>query len=263
MTPYLKTAEAAARAAGEVLQQMLGRVQIREKGPRDLVTEADITSQQVIRERLLGDFPDHAFVGEEDPLDTDRSAADASPYCWIVDPLDGTTNYAHRMPMYGVSIALRRGTEIVAGVVYDPTLDEMFSAEAGGGATCNGRSIRASQCAELSEALVAASFAANVPRGSVEVARFVEILHRSQAVRRMGSAALNLSYVAAGRLDAYWATSVKAWDVAAGVLIVREAGGLVTGVDGGPFDLNRPSFVAAATIRLHGQMRNAFEGATT
>ena len=260
MSEFVKIAETAARQAGAQLQSMRGRVTIREKGPRDLVTEADLEAQRIIRQVLLGQFPDHRFLGEEQEDLTlpegGLASGDAgdSPFCWVVDPLDGTTNFAHELPMYAVSIALRQSDDFVAGVIYDPSLDEMYSVAAGEDATLNGQVITTSNCQELSAALVAASFSANVPTGSIEIARFVEMIHNCQAVRRMGSAALNLSYVAAGRLDAYWASSVKIWDVAAGLLLVERAGGVVTGLDGGPVDLDRPAFAAAATPQLHARL---------
>ncbi|MCO6454292.1 MAG: inositol monophosphatase [Pirellulaceae bacterium] len=254
MSEFLQVAEQAARAAGRVLRDLSGRVQIREKGPKDLVTEADLAAQRVIRDILLGAFPGHQFLGEEDLPETDGPRERPGDYCWVVDPLDGTTNYSHQLPQYSVSIALVRNDQVQVGLVYDPSLDEVFSAEAGRGAALNGVPIQTSRCQHLAAALVAASFSANVPRGSTEIARFVEVLHSAQALRRMGSAALNLCYLAAGRLDAYWATSVKSWDVAAGWLLVREAGGMVTGVDGGPFDWRQPHFAAASTPALHGEL---------
>jgi myo-inositol-1(or 4)-monophosphatase len=151
-------------------------------------------------------------------------------------------------------VALRRGSEVLVGTVYDPVLDECYSAAAGKGSFLNGVPIQASCCERIEQALVAASLPTDVPRNSPDVLRFIEVMHRSQAVRRLGSAALSLCYVASGRLDAYWATCVKVWDVAAGQLIVREAGGSLTHPDGTPFDLDRPQFVAAATPQLHGQL---------
>ena len=240
------------------------RFQAREKGPKDLVTEADLESQRVIRDVVLGDFPEHRFVGEEDDsLDASGPMAHdegASAFCWVVDPLDGTANYVHRFPMFAVSVALCQGNQVIAGTVFDPISNECFNAVRGRGAFLNGDLLRVSDCRELSTALVAASFSANVPPGSAEIQRFVEVLHRSQAVRRIGSAALNLSYLAAGRLDAYWATSVKAWDVAAGVLLVEEAGGFVTGFDGGAFDLDAPKTTAAATPQLHASLVEVLGG---
>src|SRR5262249_39408329 len=152
-------------------------------------------------------------------------------YCWVVDPLDGTTNYVHQLPHYAVSIALvERGRPIV-GVILDPVHNECFAAQRGRGATLNGHAIRTSRAQELSQALVAASFAAQVVPGSRELDQFVAAVLECQAVRRTGSAALNMAYVACGRMDAFWALSTKAWDVAAGAVIVEEAGGVVSAID--------------------------------
>ncbi|MBM3998057.1 MAG: inositol monophosphatase [Planctomycetes bacterium] len=253
MTPYLDIAERAARAAGDLLLDMQSSISAREKGPKDLVTQADLAAQRTIRDMVLGAFPDHAFLGEEDvgvDAATLLSHRNAVP-CWVVDPLDGTANYVHGLPSYAVSVALVQHGQSVAGVVFDPTMNECFRAASGKGAERNGQAIRPSRCVAMREAMVAASFAPNVPRGSLEVARFVEAVHEAQGVRRMGSAALNLAYVACGRLDAYWATSVKAWDVAAGALILHEAGAVVKGLDGSRFQLARPELISAATPELY------------
>jgi myo-inositol-1(or 4)-monophosphatase len=262
MCEFKEVCERAARAGGDVLLQWRDRIQAREKAPRDLVTEADLESQRVIRDIALGAFPDHTLIGEED-VPAPRGAgkggrpAEGPQYCWIVDPLDGTTNYVHGLQPFAVSVALAKGAEIVVGVVFDPVKDECYSACVGQGASLNGARLQTSGCSRLEDALVAASFSARVPRGSVEVARFVEVLHACRAVRRLGSAALNLCYVAAGRLDAYFASSVKMWDVAAGTLILREAGGVVTGMDAKPLDLERPQLAAAATAELHATLLQA------
>lgn len=259
MLDFLTTCEAAARAGGRVLLDWQGRITAREKGPKDLVTEADLASQRAIEQIVLGAFPDHAFVGEED---TGVTHNDTAEYRWIVDPLDGTTNYVHRLQTFCVSVALEHQGEVIAGCVYDPMSDECYRASVGDGAFLNGEPIRVSRCAELPEALIAASFSADVPRDSEEVGRFMEILFTAQATRRLGSAALNLSYLAAGRLDGYFATSVSPWDVAAGVLIVREAGGVVSHVDGSAFDLANPRFAASSTPELHKRFIAALSKAT-
>jgi myo-inositol-1(or 4)-monophosphatase len=264
MTDYIGVCEQAARAGGQVLRELQGRIQVQEKGPRDLVTEADLASQEVIREILAKEFPDHDFRGEEDVTTAEAAKPQDnsnSHYCWVVDPLDGTTNYVHQLPLYCVSVALRLGDNVVCGTVYDPVSEEVFTAVADGGAFLNGRLIRVSDCCRLEDALVAASFAPNVPRGSSEVARFIEVLHRCQAVRRLGSAALNLCYVAAGRLDAYFAANIKTWDVAAGQLILREAGATLTALDGGPFQLDHPQFASAATASLHRELMDVLQKA--
>jgi len=258
MSEYIKICEDAARAGGEVLLEWQGRIHAKEKGPRDLVTEADVASQVAIREVLLGAFPSHEFVGEEDCTDEAKlistAGSEKSGYRWIVDPLDGTTNYVHQFPSFAVSIALEHDGEIVVGAVYDPVLDHCYLAEAGKGASLNGNRLKVSSCKDLGQSLLAVSFSANVTRGSKEIDRFIEILQCCRALRRLGSCALNLCYLAAGQLDGYFATSVKSWDVAAGVLIVNESGGTVTNIDGGPFDLRNPKFAAAATDSLQKQL---------
>jgi myo-inositol-1(or 4)-monophosphatase len=239
--------------------QNLGRLQAREKGPKDLVTEADTTSQRVVKDILLNAFPEDEFVGEEDaqgahwPRSGDPSQSDTKILRWVVDPLDGTANYVHQLPGFAVSIGLACGNDLLAGVVYDPWLEECFVAIRGGGASLNGRPIRVSGCARLEQAMVAVSFPPDVTKQSPDIPRFERLLIACQSLRRLGSAALNLCYVAAGRMDAYWATSCKPWDVAAGVVLVQEAGGVVTDIDGGPFVLAAPVFAAAANPALHGQ----------
>lgn len=249
MGEFVQVAEDAARRAGEVLLHWLERKSVREKGPKDLVTEADIEAQAVIRSTLLKSFPDHGFHGEEgDPI------PGRGGWEWVVDPLDGTTNFVHQLPGFAVSIALRQQQRPVVGVVFDPLARECFVAAAGQGARRNGVPIRPSSCRTLSAALVAASFSPAVRRGSLEIERFIEVLEESQSLRRLGSAALNLCYVAMGRLDAYWTTSVRSWDVAAGALILAESGGIITNLQGGPLDLDRPELVAASQRSTHQEL---------
>lgn len=254
MTKFLEISQHAARAGGQILLDWQNRITAREKGPKDLVTEADLASQNEIRQILLDAFPDHDFLGEEDaPLsDAERRQREThrAEYRWIVDPLDGTANYVHGLQSFAVSIALERRGQVIAGVVYDPILDECYSAEKGAGAWLNGKRLQTSKCLELRKAMVAASFSPQVSRGSNEITRFIEVLHTCQSVRRLGSCALNLSYVAAGRLDAYWTTCVKSWDAAAGILLVEEAGGHVSNLAGDSFDLENPEFIASATSEL-------------
>jgi myo-inositol-1(or 4)-monophosphatase len=259
MDDVIKDCTQAARLAATILLDMQGKINAREKAPADLVTEADLASQQAIFEYLLVRYPDYGFVGEE-PFEP-AAARPTSDYCWIVDPLDGTTNYVHGLDNFSVSIALRRSDRVLAGVVLDPVRNELFWAKAGEGAFLNGRRLKASEIVSVGEALVAASFSARVHRDSPEIRRFIEVVCECQAVRRMGSAALNLCYVAAGKLDGYWASSVKSWDVAAGILMVQEAGGVVSGLNGGPFDLNLPALVVAGTPLLHRELLGLLERA--
>lgn len=250
MQDFAVVCEQAARAAGKVLLDWRGRFAVREKGPADLVTQADLASQEVVRDIVLGAFPDHAFLSEEEP-----NRPPAGGYRWIVDPLDGTMNYVHGLHGYCTSIALERDGEVLAATIYEPQHDTCYRATLGGGAFCNGKKLSVSGAQRLDEALVAASFPPRVKRSSDEVLNFLEVLETCRGVRRMGSAALNLSYVAAGQLDGFWATETHAWDIAAGLLIVREAGGIMTAMDGGPVDFNRPKFVAASTPELHAALR--------
>lgn len=244
---YLEVCQTAVHRAGEVLRGHLGRVEAREKGPSDLVTDADLAAQEAVREVVLGAFPGHYLLGEEGP----RAAVPPDAYCWVVDPLDGTTNFVHEVPFFSVSLALREGDRLLVGAIYDPMARECFTAAAGSGAWLNGRRLRTSGATQLREALVAAGFPAQARKHSPDVLVFLETLAYCQAARRIGSAALNLAYVAAGRMDAFASFSTKIWDVAAGILMVQESGGVVTDPVGGRFDLDRPHFVAAATPQLH------------
>lgn len=248
---FLKLCEEAAGLAGEVLMDWRGRFAVRNKAPKDLVTEADLAAQEAIHRHLLSAFPDHDFLGEESKDVAERK----SPYQWIVDPLDGTTNYVHGFPHYCVSIALAKDDVPIVGTILAPETGEMFSAVQGGGATLNGESISASTVTNLNDALLVASFPAQVDRDSVEVSRFLNMLDRCQSIRRLGAAALNLAYIGAGRLDGYWGMTAYAWDVAAGILIAAEAGAVVTNIEGGPFDLRVPKFIIAGTAELHAEIQ--------
>jgi myo-inositol-1(or 4)-monophosphatase len=250
---FLRVCEEAVRVGGQVVQQWAGRFEVRKKGPADLVTQADLASQETVRRIVLGAFPSHSFLGEE--RETAVPPSVRSDYRWIVDPLDGTTNYVHGVPHYCVSLALERSGELLAGAVYDPVLDECFTAAAGEGARLNGRPIHVSNTVQLSESLAAVGLPPQTPRDAPDLLLFLEMLSRCQAIRRTGSSALNLCDLAAGRFDLYWSYSTHIWDVAAGVLIVREAGGCVTSPTGGPFFLEDACFLAAATPELHAQLR--------
>jgi myo-inositol-1(or 4)-monophosphatase len=258
ISEFGKICEETAMAAGEVLLQWAGRFHVKEKGRSDLVTEADLASQQVIRDKLLGAFPGHGFLAEENEQIPSRD----QDYRWIVDPLDGTMNYVHGVPNYAVSIALAKGSDVVVGTVYDPTSRECFSAMRGRGAWLNGERISVSGTTDLAAALVAVSFATHVERGDPEISEFIEVMLKARGIRRMGSSALNLCYLAAGRFDGYWSKSTKIWDIAAGALLVREAGGVITAFDGGALDVERPQFVSAATPHLHRQIREALQADT-
>lgn len=239
--------EQAAQAGAEQLLAWRGRFQTREKAPRDLVTDADLASEQAVRRVIAEHFPDHGILGEEAAVMTQLDL----PYCWVVDPLDGTINYAHGLPCYGVSVAVAHLGQLLAGVVFDPERNECFSASAGDGATLNGRPMGVSRAETVEESLVAVSFPPRLDDSSLDLRAFMRVGPVCQAMRRTGSAALNLAYVACGRLDAHWAHEIHPWDAAAGVLLVREAGGAVSAADGQPFNLARADYLAASTAKLH------------
>ena len=251
----LTVCEQAARAGGAVLLDWAGRFSVREKGPADLVTDADLASQEAVRRVVLNAFPDHDFLSEEDgPGDAEKGRG-ASRYRWICDPLDGTTNYVHRVPEFAVSVAVERNGELQAGCVFNPVTAECFTGSRGGGAFLNGRPIHASGVEQLEQALLAVSFPPRVLPDSLALKEFGLAATRAQAVRRTGSAALNLCYVAAGRFDAYFARETKTWDVAAGWLLIREAGGIVTDINGGPCHLDNPRFIAAGSEALRSEIQ--------
>ncbi len=257
LQPYLNAAIHAAKLGGEQLLSRMGKVKVNEKKPRDLVTEADLASQKAIEDYLLGEFPEHRFLGEES--DVHNLEINQDEVCWIVDPLDGTVNYVHQLNSFSVSIALRRGDETIVGVVYDPVIDEMFCAARGQGAFLNGQPVCHSDCTDLHKALVVCSFSSSVDRHHPEVERFLRVLGQAGSIRRLGSAALNLCFVACGRSDAYWATGLNCWDVAAGMLILDEAGGVAKTIEGGEVDLFAPKFCAAATNEMFSQMQKLLD----
>ncbi len=254
----LEVAKEAARAGAVELMSRRDSFLVREKAPKDLVTDADLASQAAIREILSSAFPRDAFVGEEEgenePLPAVQRGERDAPACWVVDPLDGTVNYVHRLQGFAVSIGYYRSGRMVLGVIYDPLSDEMFHAVEGGGAFVNGRAMRVSGCSEVSNSLIACSFPAGIKGDSPEIGRFTRVLEQSRSLRRLGSCALNMCYVADGRLDAYWATNVSAWDSAAGTVIAREAGATLTAYDGSPLDDWKPQFCLSASPALHQTM---------
>lgn len=236
-----------AREAGELLRARLDDPrEVSQKRPRDLVTDADRASEALIVERIRAAFPAASILGEEGGVYRGSGAER-----FIVDPLDGTTNYAHRYPLFCVSIAYEVAGIVEAGAVYGPVLDEMFAARRGGGATLNGSPLRVSAVANVADSMVGTGFnpAAYARNGPY----FAEMSNHAQAVRRDGSAALDLSFVAAGRYDAFWEWDLKAWDVAAGSLLISEAGGRVSAIDGGVFDVGAGSIVASNGL-VHDEM---------
>ena len=244
LTAWREAACEAARRGAAVLEDWRHRFQVHEKGRFDLVTDADLGSQKAIQSYLQGHFPGHEFLGEEGPRARTSPAADAPP-TWVVDPLDGTTNYVHDCPMYCVSIGLQVAGELVVGVVLDPSRDELFAAARGQGAWLGSRRLQTSKAVRLEEALLATGFPPDL-RGqerTLEWWRYFSL--RTRSLRRTGSTALNMAYVAAGRFDGYWGFDNHAWDVAAGAVLIREAGGVVSDVDGGPFDPYKPASLAS------------------
>ena len=240
----------AARAAGHLLLCELDGVRrIAYKGsPTNLVTEMDAQCEALIVERLRSTFAGDAILSEEA-----GGIAGRSGRRWIVDPLDGTTNYAHGLPIFAVSIALEIDRRVVLGVVYDPTRDELFVAERGLGATINDGALAVSGTATLDESLLATGFPYNIRESRANLAEFTAFTLRSRAVRRLGSAVLYCAWVAAGRFDGYWEQTTGPWDVAAGSLLIEEAGGRVTDLVGKPLDLDKPSIVAS-NGKIHAAM---------
>lgn len=247
---FMEVAVVAARSAGMILQEWSHKITVKEKGRANLVTEADVLSQQAIHQIIHESFPDHGFLGEEN-LEITGSSPE---YRWIIDPLDGTTNYVHGFPFYAVSIALERAGELIVGLILDPNRDEYFSAIKGQGAFLNGKPMRRSASENISEAFCVASLPVGLRGDELQVRQFLRILPQARTVQRTGSAALNLSYVACGRIDAYWSGSLKPWDQAAGALLVTEAGGRITKADGLPFDVQVPSLLATNGSAIHEQL---------
>ena len=263
MREFVAVAEGIAREAGALLREFYHRgVRAEYKGDVDLVTEADRASERLITERLRAAFPDHGVYGEEGTRD-----ALESEFRWYVDPLDGTTNFAHGFPAFCVVLGCERRSaelaaeqdgEMVAGVIYDPLRDELFSAARGGGAWLNGKPIHVSRTQALQESLIATGFPSHKRHRSPNIHFYQEFTLRSHGVRRAGTAALDLAYVAAGRLDGYWEFKLNPWDTSAGSLLVEEAGGKITHFDGGPFTLDSREVFATNGL-IHAEMQALFE----
>jgi len=253
---------AIAREAGALLLQYFHKgLKIEYKGDADLVTAADRASEALIRERISQQFPSHDVLGEEQGLNDT-----GSDYRWYVDPLDGTTNFAHGYPVFGVSMALDRVLEHqaldqerrIAGVVFDPTRDELFTAERGRGAHLNGKPIRVSRASELKECLLATGFPSHKRHQNPNIHFYHQITLRTHGVRRAGSAALDLCNVASGRFDGFWEFNLNPWDTAAGTLIVEEAGGKVSRFDGSPFELDSRETLASNGL-VHDALLHEFQ----
>ena len=234
-----------ARDAGQILAERFGRaIQVTHKGDIDIVTEADLAAERLIVERIRSYYPRHAILAEESGASLAINEQQ-SDFKWIVDPLDGTTNYAHGYPCFCVSIALEHQGRIELGVIYDPVRDEVFAAERGFGASLNGRSIRVSEIDDLNRAMLCTGFPYDVRERGDFARHFSNFIMHAQAVRRDGSAALDLAYVACGRFDGFWEEGLNPWDVAAGVLLIEEAGGRVSRYDGSAFDIYTPPIMTS------------------
>jgi myo-inositol-1(or 4)-monophosphatase len=252
----LTTAIEAVVRAGEIQLSRFGRaMRVDKKGTIDLVTEVDVAIERMFRALIADRFPDHQVLGEE----LGGSATAPEGPCWVFDPIDGTTNYAHGLPIFCASLALEVDGVAEVAAIYDPNRQELFTAERGGGAFLNGRPLRVSAAATLVDALLVTGFPYDV-HGRVEeiVGLFGAFVGRARAVRRLGSAALDLCYVAAGRIDGFWESDLKPWDIAGGSLVVSEAGGRVTKMDGSPFS-SRGNQVLATNGLVHDAMREVID----
>lgn len=251
---YLETSIDIAREAGALLTEYFERrVKFELKGEFDLVTEADRASERLVLERLRSHYPSHAIVAEE----TGRHSGASEEYCWYVDPLDGTTNFAHGFPVFNVTLALERAGELIAGVIFDPIRNELFTAEKNAGAYLNGERIHVSKAHCVLESLVATGFPSRKRHENVNVHFYYQLAMLSHGVRRAGSAALDLAYVACGRLDAFWEFGLSPWDMAAGILLVNEAGGASSDMNGAPVNLRGPH-VLTDNARIHQEMLDLF-----
>ncbi|OPY88270.1 MAG: Inositol-1-monophosphatase [Syntrophaceae bacterium PtaU1.Bin231] len=250
MEPMLDFAIETAKAAGQLLKSKFGGpLTVDYKGEIDIVTEADRMSEKLILENIGRRYPDHGILSEESPA-SGRGAS----FRWLVDPLDGTTNYAHGFPVFCVSMALEREGEVVLGVVNNPMMDETFAARKGSGAFLNGRRLQVSSVRTLTASLLATGFPYDIRSDDNNNLDFFARMARSaQAIRRAGAAALDLCYVAAGRFDGFWELKLKPWDTAAGWLLVTEAGGRVTDIAGRPYGLSSPNILATNGL-LHADM---------
>jgi len=254
---FVSVAEAAVREAGRFLRENLDtRAEATLKGDVDLVTKFDTGAQEILVGRLLAAYPGHAILAEEDLSRTGESG-----YRWILDPLDGTTNYAHTHPVFSISAALEYGQKIILGLVYDPMRDEMFLAATGQGARLNGRPIRVSNVQDLNRSLLATGFPYDVRTSPVNnMDHWNRFIVRAQATRRCGSAALDLSYVACGRFDGFWELKLKPWDVAAGALLVTEAGGRISDFAGRTYRIDIPEALATNGFIHNAMMEVLTEG---
>ncbi|HWR15616.1 MAG TPA: inositol monophosphatase family protein [Terriglobales bacterium] len=258
-TKFVSSMEAMAREAGAMLyEKFKQRIGFTYKGDADLVTEADRAAEKMITDRIRKEFPGHDLYGEEG-----TRTNTGSDYRWYIDPLDGTTNFAHGFPVFCVSLGLEFKGERIAGVVYDPTRDEMFSAEKGSGTHLNGERVQVSKVDNLKECLTGTGFPSHKRHKNPNIYFYQVITLRTHGVRRAGSAALDLANVASGRLDAFWEFNLNPWDTAAGVLLVQEAGGKVTKFDGSTWEIDSRETLATNGLvheAMMDVMRQVFEG---
>jgi myo-inositol-1(or 4)-monophosphatase len=253
MSSYLETAVEIAREAGALLATFFERrIPFEIKGEYDLVTEADRASERLIVERLRKHFPSHGIVAEEG-----GGHESTSGYRWYVDPLDGTTNFAHSFPVFNVTLALESEGELIAGVIFDPIKGELFTAERGGGSYLNGGRIHVSKTSALENALVATGFPSRKRHLNINIHFYHQLGMLTHGVRRCGSAAIDIAYVACGRLEAFWEFGLNPWDMAAGVLLVQEAGGKCSGMRGGPLSLRGPDVLVDNGL-LHDEILSLF-----
>lgn len=253
----LHVAIEAAKEAGKYLKYSVGKVksiEMKQGEERNLVSEIDRTSEAKIISIIKRHYPNHAILAEES-----GATSASADYKWVIDPLDGTTNFLHGLPVFCVTIGIEYKGEIVVGVVYDPNLDELFTAEKGSGAFCNGKRMKVSAAKELINSLLVTGFPYDIAKNpNNAVGHFVNFLMEGQGIRRLGSAALDLSYVAAGRFDGFWEVNLHPWDMAAGVLFVREAGGIVADFSGSPSSIYTKQVLATNGI-IHEAMLNVLK----
>lgn len=243
-----------AREAGNILLEKLGRkIEITKKGDINLVTEADLASEKLIVERIRSYYPRHSILAEESGESNIAAIDGATRWKWIIDPLDGTTNFAHGYPCFCVTLAVEHNGEIVIGVTFDPTRDEMFAAEKGNGATLNNRPINVSETEKLSEALLVTGFPYDFKSRENFARHLTEFLLKSRGLRRDGSAAIDMAYVACGRFDGFWEEGLNPWDVAAGVLLIEESGGKVSFYDGSKYNIYSPPICGSNGL-IHSEM---------
>jgi myo-inositol-1(or 4)-monophosphatase len=251
---FLETAVDIAREAGQLVANYHARhVPYEIKGEFDLVTEADRASEKLIVERLRSHFPAHAIVAEEG-----GGHESSSEYRWFVDPLDGTTNFAHGFPMFCVTMGLERAGELIAGVVYDPLRQELFTAERGAGAFLNNHRMHVSANTRVAESLASTGFPSRKRQHNINIHFYYQLAMASHGVRRTGSAALDLAYVASGRLEFFWEFGLKPWDMAGGALLVQEAGGRVSNMTGSSLSVTASDSILADNGLLHDEIRAAF-----